>query len=245
MKNSNIGRNPSIWDGGVSIILCTNRSEFADTIFANYKRQIWGKKELILILNNDKMNLLHYQKKANKYKQVSVYKLPQRTSLGRCLNYAISKSKYAILTKFDDDDYYAPYYLSGIMNAFQENKADVIGKRTSYMYLEREKMLRILNPDHEHTYAPYIMGGTISFRRRVTQKVKFQNVSIAEDVRFYRDCKAKGIKMYSIDRYNYVYKRRANQFGHTWKVSDRNLKKLSRFVRYTPSYERFVNRIVR
>ena len=41
---------------------------------------------------------------------VRVYQLHEKATLGDCLNYGVIKSKYDIIAKLDDDDYYGPNY---------------------------------------------------------------------------------------------------------------------------------------
>lgn len=119
---------------GVSIITCTNRPEYIDNLFNNNSRQRFIKKELIVILNNDKMNLDKYRKLAKTYKHVRIYRLPEKISLGSCLNFGVKKSKCGYVAKFDDDDYYAPCYLADNILAMNRTKADIIGKRAHFMY---------------------------------------------------------------------------------------------------------------
>jgi len=128
---------------GVSIITCTNRQDFIMNLFNNYRRQRYPKKELVIILNNDKMKIDLYKKMAKKYKHVQVFKLPEKLSLGTCLNYAVKKTNYSYIAKFDDDDYYAPYYLTDNILTFIRTKADIVGKRTHFMYLQGSKMLAL------------------------------------------------------------------------------------------------------
>lgn len=226
--------------GGVSIILSTKKPQFIDNLFANYKRQIWGKKEIILILNKDNLNLAKYKEKAKYFPNVSVYQLPEKTSLGMCLNYAIDRSKHEIIAKFDDDDYYGPYYLTGVMRAFQNPSIDVIGKRTRYTYLEHKKLLLLHSPNWEFRNTDFVAGGTICFRRKVLQKVRFSDKTIGEDVTFIWDCKNNGYRVYSIGKNQYVYIRRANRKNHTWQESDSSLLRGSKIIAKTANYIPFV-----
>jgi glycosyltransferase involved in cell wall biosynthesis len=96
---------------GVSIVTCTNRPEFFLNILHNYHNQHYRPKELIIIINKDSVHLKTFQKIASVYPNVSVYQVPERLSLGQCLNCGIARAKHPLIAKFDDDDYYSPYYL--------------------------------------------------------------------------------------------------------------------------------------
>lgn len=42
---------------GISIITCTNRHNYLNNLFQNYSRQKYANKELIIIINNNKIPL--------------------------------------------------------------------------------------------------------------------------------------------------------------------------------------------
>ena len=113
----------------VSLIACTIRTNMMNNIFENFSRQNWKEKELIIILNNDKMDIEKWKEKAADYENVTIYQLPQEKTLGNCLNFGIEKAKYDIVAKFDDDDYYSPYYLTEAMEIFKTDKCTVSWQR--------------------------------------------------------------------------------------------------------------------
>lgn len=225
---------------GVSVITCTNKPAFMNNIFANYKNQTFHKKELIIVLNNNAMNIQNWRKKANAYQHVSIYQLPQSTSLGHCLNFAVKYSKYEYIAKFDDDDFYAPKYLSDSIRLFKTTKADIIGKRSYFTYFEHKHMLMIRFPNQENRFVPLVHGGTFIVKREVFKRVKFADRSIGEDVRFLLDCARKGFRIYSGSRYHYAYIRRPYGKHHTWKVSDNYILKACKFYSYTDNYKTMV-----
>ena len=131
----------------ISIITCTQRENFIETVFENYQRQEWQDKELIIILNNDAMSLRKWQNKAKSYENISVYQLSESISLGSCLNFGIEQSKYDYIAKFDDDDYYAPKYLTHAMSELRRKGASVVGKISAYMYFEDKNLLTVHMPE--------------------------------------------------------------------------------------------------
>ena len=223
---------------GISIITSTNRPRFFNNILKNYRNQLYPVKELVIILNKDSMELAKYRKIAQTYKNVSVYKLPEKESLGSCLNHAVSKTKYPYITKFDDDDFYSPYYLTGQMKALHRSKADVVGKRAYLAYLEAKKLLVLRFPKQQNKFVGVVAGGTILFKRHVFERVRFPHVSLGEDVSFLSRCRAKGYKVYAPDPYNYVQIRRKNKNSHTWKGSDQYVLKGSRIFARTDQFRK-------
>lgn len=229
---------------GVSIITSTNRPHFFNNILRNYNNQYYPVKELIIVLNNDSMELTKYRNKAKKNKNISVYKIPENKSLGRCLNYAVSKTKYPFITKFDDDDFYSPSYLTGQMKALHRSNADVVGKRAYLAYLEARKLLVLRFPKQQNKFVGLVAGGTILFRRRVFDRVRFPHVSLGEDVSFLSRCRAKGFRIYAPTPYNYVQIRRKHKKSHTWRGSDDYVLKGSRILAKTYQFKKIATRRV-
>lgn len=139
-----------VMETGISVITSTNKPDFMQNIFSNFNNQRWQIKEIIIVLNNDLMNLTEWSKQADAYKTISVYQLPEREYLGACLSFAVNKAKYDYIAKFDDDDYYGPYYLAEAMRFFQQTNADLVGKRTYYMYMIDKKLLLLRHPFREN-----------------------------------------------------------------------------------------------
>lgn len=214
---------------GVSVITVTNNELFIDNIFENYIRQILENKELIIILNKNSLYIDKYKSKAKSYSHVKIHGMDEKVSLGYCLNFAVNISKYNIIAKFDDDDYYGSKYLSHSVEAFEQTGAEVIGKASHLVYFQQSQLLAIRDPNRENRYVGFVNGSTLMFKKNVFKKVSFANVSIGEDTQFCKSCIRKGIRIYSSNMYHHVYIRRKSRASHTWKVSDRFL--LERFCK--------------
>ncbi|MFB8377299.1 glycosyltransferase [Paenibacillus taichungensis] len=207
----------------VTVIACTNRAEYFDRLLANYRRQKYRAKELIIILNKDSMELKHYMEKSKRRSDIRLYQIPEKKSLGQCLNYAVARAKHKVIARFDDDDYYSPYYLNTMMHALNQSKADIVGKRACLVYLESSSKLLLRHPKDQNCHVDQVAGATLMGRKKVFSKVRFRRVSLGESVGFLIRCKRKGYKIYATDCSHYVIRRRANKSSHTWKISDRKL----------------------
>ncbi|WP_020617034.1 glycosyltransferase family 2 protein [Paenibacillus daejeonensis] len=235
--NSGAGRSP-----GVSIITATHRPQFIKNLLANYARQQYRTKELIIILNNDSEKLHRYRQMAKGLPHVRIYQVSEKLSLGQCLNCGIAKAKHPLIAKFDDDDYYSPFYLQEQVNALIRTRSDVIGKHACLVYLEATKELIIRSPKHTNRPEWFVQGGTILFHRRVLKKHWFSDRSLGEDTKFLRDCIHAGYRVYSTSTYNYVYIRRSDKKSHTWRVKDAFYKKGSIPVAKGKPYRPFADR---
>lgn len=226
---------------GVSVIVCTQRPLFMDNVLENYSKQEWGTKELIVILNNDEINIRDWQAKLEQYPNSKIYQLSEQTSLGECLNYAVKKTSYNYIAKFDDDDYYGPCFLTDLMHAFNYTEADIVGKLSHYAYLESMKALVIRFPGYENRYTNFLTGSFL-VKKAVFKSVSFDPISLGEIFNFMKKCRAKGFKIYSADRYNYVYVRRVDYQDHSWKTTVNQLlgQDQCSIIAYTEDYKTHV-----
>ncbi|MGF2617402.1 glycosyltransferase [Rossellomorea vietnamensis] len=199
----------------VSVITCTIREEYMENVFENFSRQHSETKELIVILNKDSMNINDWLEKAESYRNVSIYQLPQNTTLGECLNFGIKLAKHPYIAKFDDDDYYSPYYLSQQIEALEKTDAAIVGKSTSFIYFEGSESLNLFYPGFEDRYVTFIRGATLTFRKELWEECHFTNVNTGEDSEFLSYCLKKGYKIYATNRYNFVNNRRADANSHS------------------------------
>lgn len=223
---------------GVSVITVTNKPEFMRNLFRNYRQQAWKSRELIVILNHNGMKPSVYQAYARKLGvQASVYQLPQREPLGACLNYGIQKARYPYIAKFDDDDYYAPAYLTEAVQKGERTGADLVGKNRFYMYMAGSKELLLAKKAREDSVA----GATLVFRRKLFPAVRFTRKRAGSDMVFLMDVLKRGGKVRSSSHRHFAAIRRADQSKHTWKVDRTTLKNLKAVrVKRTPHYEGIV-----
>lgn len=226
----------------VSIVTCTKRPDCLNNLLQNYSRQSYKNKELIVIVNHSSQGMSEYLKAAKRYRNIRVYSRPDHVSLGRCLNYGVSLAKYGYIAKFDDDDYYAPNYLTESMRTMLRTNADIVGKRGHFMYLQGKKLLLFRYFNKANRYARLVQGATLLIKRHVFKRVSFPNRNRGECVKFCSDCLVKGYKIYSGSPYNFIAIRRKNSRNHTWIVNDASL--IARHAKVMPvrNIRRFVSR---
>lgn len=226
---------------GITVITATNRPHFRSNILDNFRRQSWPKKELIVVLNHDACDPDTFFAKDKQSENISVYRLPASKSLGACLNFAAAKAKYGFIAKFDDDDYYAPKYLSEGMRTLVRKKGDVTGKHAFYMYLEENNGLYLARLPHRKRVA----GATLLFRKKVWNRVKFANLPAGTDMRFLRHCQNKRFVLVSSSPRNFAAIRRKDQSTHTWKwkTNSRKIRLLrAKLIAHTRNFRPLVKR---
>ncbi|VTR52920.1 Glycosyl transferase family 2 [Actinobacillus pleuropneumoniae] len=227
---------------GVSIITCTNRPNHIKNLFHNFARQSHTKKELIIVVNDSAIALSPYQQMANKHRNIQIYRMPEHVTLGACLNYAVSKTKYGIVAKFDDDDYYAPHYLSDSLKSLRGSNADIIGKRAHYMYLQGSKTLILRFPNDENRTVTMLPGLRLFLGRASLTKYGFRIKTSVRTIFFCTRSKSKGFKVYSGNKYHFSAVRRKNSSSHTWIISDRELMAKHPKVPNVRDFKKFVQR---
>lgn len=221
--------NSKINNPAISIIVCTMRENSLDNVFKNFNRQIHKNKEMIIILNNNKIDKNMWDEQAKSYKNINVFQLDENITLGSCLNFGVSKARANIIAKFDDDDYYGPKYLSDSIKSLKYG--DIIGKAASFVFLKKRKILAIRSPKSENKYVKHMDGPTLIIKKHVFDSVKFADIPKGVDTRFSKDCTEKGFKIYSTNRFHHVYIRSESSDSHTWKISDNDLLKMCRKVK--------------
>ncbi len=227
-------------DEGVSVITCTNRLFALDNILENYLSQKYPLKELIIIINDDSIDLEAWTNKLKDYDDIKIYKPSETYTLGECLNFGVEKSKYNYISKFDDDDYYGPDYLTDSINTFKFTDAHIVGKYSIYAYFERTNTLVLRFPNRENRYMDYVAGSTLTMKKEIFDKIKFRDISKSEDTLFLEDSLKEGYKIYASDRFNYVVIRRKDLSTHSWKITEREFMKKSIFVEKTIDFKPIV-----
>lgn len=223
----------------VSVIAPTNRAEFIDNIIYNYTNQSYEEKELIIIINKNDISINKVKEKVKNIKNVYIYKISEEKTLGECIEFAVEKSTYDYIAKFDDDDFYGKHYLEDMMNVFKFSDADIVGKKSIYIYYEASKTLEIKYPNTENKYIDFVSGATIVFTKNIFNKIGVESRNTGEDTSFINKCRSIGGKVYSSDRFNYIAVRRSDKSNHTWKIEDNLLKSKSEKInRNFENYEK-------
>jgi len=238
LQTTGIGKNNNgAKKKGVSIITCTNKLIYMVNILANYDRQEYEDKELIIVLNNNQLDIGEWTKEAGRHHNVTVYQIDEKEPLGVCLNYGIEKARFNYISKFDDDNYYGQAFLEDLMNAFEYTDAAIVGKCAGYMYFESGGILALNAEDREHCYTNYVLGSAIIIKREVFTRVPWPtDRRQGSDTEFLRQSVRNGFKIYSADRFNYVCVRRSSPELHTWKIKDEEQLAKCRIVCHTKDY---------
>lgn len=209
------GRRPTL-----SILLSTIRPWQLEHVFQTVGSQRDVDAELVLLTHGFRAEdaMIRRMKEQYGVSAVTLLTAEAQVSLGECLNMCVSAASGQVMTKMDDDDFYAADYLSDQLYALDYSGADIVGKQAHYMYLADQNATLLRFPEWEHRYTRTVMGPTIMGSADVFRSSPFAAVGSGEDTRFLRHVVAGGGTVYASDRFNYCQQRASD--GHTWKISD-------------------------
>ncbi|WP_053365005.1 glycosyltransferase [Bacillus sp. FJAT-27245] len=224
----------------VSVITCTKRPDFFQTIIRNFANQTIEEKELVLILHGARKSQIEG---LSDHPLIQVLEYPAEESLGSCLNAGIRQAKYNIIARFDDDDYYGAHYLAEALEEMARRKSDVVGKQSILIYFKGEGLLGLLFKGKGNAFirdaGDTLAGSTLVFKKTVAERVQFPPISVGEDAVFLEECKNLGLCIYASSPLNYVYIRYSDSH-HTSDSGNRRLKKHCLPLVITNDFTKFI-----
>jgi hypothetical protein len=224
----------------VTVVTSTIRENMLARVIENFSRQSLEEKELILILNRNKLKPENLAAP-----NIRVFQLDEVNTLGECLNFASRQARYETIAKFDDDDYYSPLYLENALRLLKDKGADVVGKAGIFVYFKKDKLLTVFRPRMNSFFLKnkrvFLAGGTLVFKKEVLEKVQFQALNNGEDVQFQKDCLDQKLLLYSGSLHDYVLIRYPESHQHAWRVLDDTFQKQCRRIAVTDKFEEYVH----
>jgi spore maturation protein CgeB len=217
-------------------VMATNRPGQLTHAIEQVARQRWRRLQFVLVLHGSDLqpDVVRDKIIAAGLSDVVVLTADRAMSLGECLNLAIDAADGDLIAKMDDDDLYGEHYLSDLVPAFSYTGADIVGKRACYVQLRAINATLLSKPELEHSYCNLVRGGTILASGDALRGLRFDPVPRGSDTRLMRRARKEGIRIYSADRFNYVYVRSANPDEHTFQVDDAELLKQATVEFYGP-----------
>ncbi len=150
---------------------------------------------------------------------VDIHVLPERLTLGECLNTVIAVSPGRVLAKIDDDDYYGPSYLDDALQAMAYTDAQIVGKGAHYTYLAGADRTVLRRPRlEEQVIETMTTGASLVFARSVWDAVRFPHKTVQEDTWFLGAARAAGATVYANTRFEFTYVRSGED--HTWQTEE-------------------------
>lgn len=219
---------PSPHEPAIDVICVTSRPQYLRRALDNFRRQSYLNRRLIFVTNSDDFDTGEVEALVGEFDDARIMHLPPTLTLGECLNAALDVSDAEFFAKFDDDDHYGAHYLSDMVLATRFADATVYGKRTFHAHVEALDCTVVRHEGHEFEHTNLVMGGTLLVKRADIGDLRFEAVPSGTDTRFLKACSARGLDIFSTDRFNYLMVRRADIGHHTWQISDTDFMSTSR-----------------
>ena len=158
----------------VSVITPTaNRPEMLERCIAMFLAQDYENKEHTIISDDGIFR---------EHKYGTVRGAEQYNNIGQKRNAACSMTPASIILHMDDDDLYAPDWITRSVTALQTSGADIVGLHNSYFYDTRKQQgYEWIPKPHEQTY---LLGATLCYWRHVWERKPFPDTSHGEDSAF-------------------------------------------------------------
>ena len=188
----------------VSVITLVTRDTQRDTIFANFDRQRYPNKELIIILYDKSLDLQSWKENCAESYNVQIYQLSETLPPGDCLKFALHKSSGNYIARFAEDCYYAANYLSDLVNCFFLTEAGIVGKLAHCIYFENTQQLTMYNGGKGYNYVEYLPVNTQLVRREVFQCLPKVVDQWDNEPQFCQTVTAAGIRLYAADPFNFL-----------------------------------------
>jgi hypothetical protein len=204
----------------VTAICVSNRPEQASMVIKNLRRQTYPHLDFVFVANSDAYGDDVLSQIEAEVPGCRSMRMEESATLGECLNAALETTGARYFAKFDDDDHYGPEYLTDVMLTFPYTGAAVAGKQSYYAYLSGTDQTVLRFPDREFRDAPRVVGGTIVADRDQVGHIKFEAVPRGTDTRFLEAVKARGLTIFSADRFNFCQVRAADPSRHTWPIEE-------------------------
>ncbi len=139
-------------------------------------------------------------------------------SLGSIYNQMIARADASYIAKMDDDDFYDATYLLDSVLAHRYSGAQIVGKRSTFVYLESLDSTLLCFEADENRFVHEVAGPTLLCNRDFAGEIKFADISKGEDSDFLRRASQMGAAIYAGSRFGFV--RMRSRASHTWAVDN-------------------------
>jgi hypothetical protein len=167
----------------VSVVLATrDRPRFLTIALECYRRQVYPRRELIVVDDGDRFPVDHPTVHAA---GGTLLRVPPGTPLGTKLNLGIEATSGPLCQKVDDDGWSGPTFLQTMVAALLASWRIVC--QPTLAYLAPFLFFDVARWELRRTLEAHASGGTFLFQRENWRERPFRPISLDEDTGFLRD----------------------------------------------------------
>ncbi len=201
----------------VSVLLPSNRPDYLEHAIEQVNRQTYPVSELVLMLHGDAFPAgLEARLTQLASVPLTVLRAPASDSLGRMLNAGVAAASGTLVTKMDDDDWYATEHVFDLVLARDYSGADMVGKGNEFVYVRSEDVTLRRAASGGERWNHYICGGTLLASKDVIAGLGgWRDVPRAVDSALIEDARTAAARIYRTHGFGYLLNRHGQQ--HTWR----------------------------
>lgn len=203
----------------VAVVVPTNKESIIPRIVKTFLNQTYKNKELLIVLNDNKMDVASFEETYGFLENVSFISVDENRHICSCLNEStkhLSKDVTHVV-RFDDDDLYYPAYIEQAMKVHTKHRADLSGVEKFNVLLVEDAYIGKMKNGVENTllvnpkHPVGIIGGSMILNRSLLETLPFdeQNEEVwgANDTFYGQKAILEGKRVYARDSQNFLYVR--------------------------------------
>jgi len=205
----------------VSILMATNRPQMVTFAIEQMAAQEYPNVEILCGLHGVSLPPAIRERIAAVAPHAQLIDVATDCDLGQVLALLGERASGDIVTKWDDDDWYATEHLRDLVAAMRYSGAGVVAKPAEYVYLSSlDLTLRRFSTDAE-AFSTTVAGGTLMLTRSLLNGVGGWPAGPRRVDRLLIDAvEALGAPIYRMHGLGYLLRRTSRATNHTWLAED-------------------------
>jgi hypothetical protein len=205
----------------VSILMATNRPEMVTFAIEQMAAQQYPNFEVLCGLHGFSLPPAIRERVATLAPQAQLFDISTDRDLGQALALLGERASGDLVTKWDDDDWYATEHLCDLVAAMRYSGADVVGKAAEYIYLSSIDLTLRRFPMGGERFSTGIAGATLMLTRSMLQRIGgWPAGSRRVDRLLIEAVEAMGAPIYRLHGVGFLVRRGSQTGSHTWQVED-------------------------
>jgi Glycosyl transferase family 2 len=205
----------------VSVLMATNRPQMVTFAIEQMAAQQYPNVEILCGLHGVSLPPATRERLAAVAPHAQLFDVATDRDLGQVLALLGERASGDLVTKWDDDDWYATEHLRDLVAAMRYSGAGVVAKPAEYVYLSSlDLTLRRFSTGGE-TFSTTIAGGTLMLTRSLLHQVGGWPAGPRRvDRLLIEAAEAVGAPIYRLHGLGYLLRRDSRATNHTWLAED-------------------------
>jgi hypothetical protein len=205
----------------VSILMATNRPEMVTFALKQMAAQRYPHVEILCGLHGFSLPAATRERVAAMAPHAQLFDVGGDRDLGQVLALLGERASGDLVTKWDDDDWYAPEHLSDLVAAMRYSGAGVVAKTAEYVYLSSLDLTLRRFGSNAETFSTTIAGGTLMLTRSMLRGIGGWPAGPRRVDRLLIEAvEAAGAPSYRVHGVGYLLRRDSRAGSHTWQAED-------------------------